>query len=134
MCCAFSARTRLISFVLCSQSLCDPCTHPEDGHAPLQAITVSAHIRTVISWSTYHIFCLFPMHGFNAASIVRSIQVGNAASDSISWRGIRWLVFIECYVCLACVFAFFFRFSYALGFNATLSVRSFQVGHAICCL
>ena len=62
-----------------------------------------AHIGIVISWYTYHIFCLFPMHGFNAVSNVRSIQVGSAASDSISRRGIRWLVFIECYVCLACV-------------------------------
>ena len=41
-----------------------------------------------------------------------SIQVGYAASDSISRRGVGWLVYIECYVCLACVYAYMFLFSY----------------------
>ena len=44
---------------------------------------------------------------------MRSIQIGHAAFDSISRRGVRWLVFIECYVCLACVYASIFLFSYA---------------------
>ena len=51
--------------------------------------------------------------GCYVALIVRSTQVGHIVSGNISRRGDCWRVNIECFVCLACVLAFVFLFSYA---------------------
>merc|ERR1712157_598127 len=53
----------------------------------------TAQVMTVISWCTYPVVYLFPMHGIAASNAVVAIQVGYCVSDIISKCGVGLVIY-----------------------------------------